>query len=250
MTRMGNLMEKILARDNLRLAYAKAVRGKRGKTDARAFGAALEDNLQQMSNQVRDGTFPLGVCHQFTIYDPKQRLITAPCFRERVLHHAIMNVCEPVFERWLIHDTYACRAGKGRVAALQRAQHFARRNPFFLNMDIRKYFDSIPHQRLYEKLCRLFKDSALLELFRQILDSHSSSQRGLPIGSLTSQHFANFYLGHLDRFVKEHLRVRGYVRYMDDFVIWDHCAVAQICRQNGYKSARSKSKPIYVNNLI
>lgn len=221
MKRTGNLFERILERDNLRLAYWKALRGKRHRADARAFGERLEENLQRMAERVRDGTFSLGVYHQFTIYDPKQRRITAPCFRERVLHHAIVNLCEPVFERWLIYDSYACRRGKGRVAALERAQQFARGSTFFLKMDIRKYFDSICHDRLQEKLCRLFKDRDLLKLFERILQSYGTADRGLPIGSLTSQHFANFYLGHLDRFVKETLRAKAYVRYMDDFVIFD-----------------------------
>lgn len=116
---------------------------------------------------------------------------------------------------------YACRAGRGREAAVIRASRFAGSHPYFLKMDIRKYFDSVCHRSLLGRLERLFKDRWLLDLFRRIVAGfHGSRGRGLPIGSLTSQHFANFYLGAFDRFVKETLGVKAYVRYMDDMVIW------------------------------
>jgi retron-type reverse transcriptase len=208
-------------RDNLRLAVSKAVRGKRDRPEARAFLGDLDRNLADLAAALRAGTFPLGRYRQFLIFDPKERVISAPCFPERVLHHAVMNVCEPAFERWLIADTFACRVGKGRPAALDRARQFARRFPFFLKLDVRKYFDSVPHDRLRELLARRFKDPRLLELLGRIIGSFRGGLgRGLPIGSLTSQHLANFYLGWFDRFVKEGLRLRGYVRYMDDMALW------------------------------
>jgi hypothetical protein len=221
MKRAGNLFERIVDRDNLRLAFSKAVRGKRDRRDARNFAEDLEANLQAMRQGLLRGNVPVGRFHQFVIHDPKERVITAPCFEERVLHHAIMTVCEPVFERWLIADTYACRVGKGRLAALERARAFARRFTVFLKLDIRKYFDSISHDELLRRLARLFKDRRLLDLLERIIRSFRGSiGRGLPIGSLTSQHLANFYLGWFDRFVKEHLQVKGYVRYMDDMALW------------------------------
>jgi len=121
----------------------------------------------------------------------------------------------------LIDDTFACRVGKGREAAIGRAPQFTRSAEWFLKLDVRKYFDSVPHARLTAYLERRFKDRRLLELLRRIIAAYRNELGiGLPIGSLTSQHFANFYLGWLDRFVKETLRVRGYVRYMDDMVLW------------------------------
>ena len=222
MRRAGGLWGRILDLENLHLAFAKAARGKRARFDAQEFAVGREENLQRLADEMAAGTVAVGVASQFTIYDPKQRLITAPCFRERVLHHALMNVCEPVFERTLIGDTFACRRGKGRIAALLRARQFAARYACFLKMDVRKYFDSVSHEVLMGKLARLFKDVSLLELFRRIIESYASAPgRGLPIGSLTSQHFANFYLGALDRFVKQELAVGGYARYMDDFALWD-----------------------------
>jgi len=221
MKRAGNLFERVLDRDNFRSAVGKAMRGKRDRPEVVAFQRDLDHQLAVMAEQVRAGTFPLGRFRQFIRFDPKERVITAPCFPERVLHHAVTNVCEPVFEKWLIDDTFACRAGKGRMAALVRAQQFARRFPFFLKLDIRKYFDSVPHERLLELLARRFKDRPLLDLFGRIVRAFRGGMgRGLPIGSLTSQHLANFYLDRFDRFAKETLRVRGYVRYMDDMALW------------------------------
>lgn len=217
------LFERIAERDNLRLALWKALKGKRASAEARAFQGEAEANLQALRAGLLSRTLTVGRSTQFTIFDPKERRITAPCFAERVLHHGIMNVCEPVFDRWLIADTYACRAGKGRIAAVLRARQFARRHRSFLKLDIRKYFDSVPHARLLELLERRFKERALLDLFARIVGAHCVTPgRGLPIGSLTSQHLANFYLGWLDRFAKECLRLPGYVRYMDDIAGWSN----------------------------
>jgi RNA-directed DNA polymerase len=221
MRRAGNLFDAVSDRENLRLAFSRAIRGKRDRPDVREFGSDLEGSLASLAADIVAGRLTLGQSSQFTIYDPKERIITAPAFRERVLHHAILNVCEPAFEQFLIDDTFACRAGRGRIAALQRAQTFCRRYPHAVKIDMRHYFDSIPHAGLLSRLQRRFKDRRLLELFELIIHSHSSGVgRGLPIGSLTSQHFANFYLGWFDRFVKESLRLRGYLRYMDDCVLW------------------------------
>ena len=187
MKRAGNLFERIAERDNLRSAVHKALRGKRDRPEAIEFRAALDRRLTDMAEQLRAGTYPVGVYRQFVIHDPKERIITAPCFAERVVHHAIMNVCEPEFDRWLIGDTFACRTGKGRMAALLRARHFAGRQAFFLRLDIRKYFDSIPHDELLARLERRFKDGRLLALFaRSVRSFRSELGHGVPIGSLTS----------------------------------------------------------------
>lgn len=126
MRRAANLFDRICEPENLRLAFNKAARGRRGQAVVRQFAAGLDDRISEMAKAIYDGTFPVGRFHQFLIRDPKERVITAPCFDERVLHHAIMNLCEPVLDRWLIDDTFACRSGKGREAAVHRAQHFSR----------------------------------------------------------------------------------------------------------------------------
>lgn len=220
MRRTGRLFEQIADPANLRIAAHKALIGKRAKCDARGFIADLDANLFALRQELLQGAVRVGEYHQFTIFDPKKRLITAPAFRERVLHHAIMNVCEPEFERKLIDDTYACRKGRGRNKCLERASNLARMSGFFLKMDIRRYFDSIRHDILKRQLARAFKDPRLLALLERIIDAFSASPgAGVPIGALTSQHFANYYLGPFDRYIKEKMRIRGYVRYMDDCVI-------------------------------
>jgi RNA-directed DNA polymerase len=221
MRRAKRLFDQIPERDNLLLAVQKALRGKRSKGDARAFVARLDENLNALAEQLRSGQVQVGRATQFTIYDPKERLITAPCFAERVLHHAVMNVCEPEFEKRLIFHSYACRKGKGQFAALAAARRFAAGHGWFLKMDVRKYFDSIPKALLLERLGRVFAEKRLLDLFESILLAYRPGEAcGLPIGSLISQHCANLYLDAVDRHVTERLGCGAYVRYMDDFVVW------------------------------
>lgn len=222
MKRSKARLEAIYSFDNLALAFRRARRGHRSQPAVVRFTANLDANLHRMSDQLRRDTLPVGRFSQFVVRDPKVRVITAPCLEERILHHAILNVCEPDFERWLIHDSYACRKGKGRIAALLRAREYAGGFGWYLKMDVRKYFDSVPHETLLRLLARRFRDDRLLALFGRIVRGFRGNLGvGLPIGALTSQHFANFYLGHFDRFAKETLRAKGYVRYMDDVAIWD-----------------------------
>lgn len=219
MKRIGYLFDQIVDPDNLRLAFLKASRGKRFRDDQWLFQRHLDAEIRRLHDGLLSGEYPIGNFKRFTIYDPKEREICAVPFGERVLQHALMNVCEPYFDKWLVYDSYACRKGKGQVAAVKRARLFAHRYEWFMKCDFRKYFDSIPHDRLKEALERRFKDPFLLGWFDRIVDSYEkTSGKGLPIGSLTSQHFANFYLDPLDRFSAA--APTSYVRYMDDFVFW------------------------------
>lgn len=221
MRRVGNLWQGIVERGNLLRAFHQAAKGKRHKQEVREFALHLDANLDRMREQLLDRTFETGQFHVFRIRDPKERTIHAARFPERVFHHALMNFCEPALERQAIHHSYACRKGKGRLAAIAAARKAARRSEFYLKLDIRKYFDSIPHDRLLGRLKRHFKDPDVLYWFEKILHGHRAEVgRGLPIGNLTSQHFANFYLNTLDRFCERHPAVSAYCRYMDDFVCW------------------------------
>lgn len=221
MKRAGHLMESIADLDNLYLAYYKASRGKRGKSEVLAFSTHLDDNMQMLRRQLLSGTVPIGRYRYYSIYDPKKRLICAASFPERVMHHAIMNVCHPFFERNLIGDTYATRIGKGTYEAIGKAMKAMSRHAYVAKLDVRKYFDSVSHEALKAKLRRLFKDTALLNLFDSIIDSYSTTKgKGLPIGNLTSQYFANFYLSEMDHYAKETLKIPVYLRYMDDILVF------------------------------
>lgn len=222
MKRYGYLMDRIVDRSNLQLAFHKASRGLRQRETVRRFRSQLDMELSALSTGARSGDLPLGQFTRFVVRDPKVRVIHAAPFQERVLHHAIMNVCGPLLERGAIDQSFACRKGRGNRAALVCARAYARQFRWYLKLDIRKYFDSICQERLKTRYSRLFKDPELLRLLDRIIDSyHSRPGQGLPIGTLTSQYLANYYLDPLDRFVKEFLRCEGYVRFMDDFVLWN-----------------------------
>ena len=221
MKRIGGLYDAIHGWNNLREAYRRARRGARRGRAVAVFEADLDVHLRSLRDELAGGGVRLQGYTRFLIHDPKERTITAPAFRDRVLHHALILVCEPHFESWLVHDTYACRRGKGRLAALERATGHARRHGWFAKLDVRKNFESIPHANLLAELERRFKDRRLLDLFERLVRSHEASPgRGLPIGSLVSQHLANLYLDPVDRLAKETLRLPGYVRYMDDMALW------------------------------
>jgi RNA-directed DNA polymerase len=234
MKRAGYLIEPIADIDNLRLAFYKAQRGKSGRPSVVAYRRALDANLLRLREQILSGRVSVGDYTYFRIFDPKERLICSAAFGERVLHHALMNVCHPYFERVQLFDSYASRIDKGTYAALDRAAVFTQRYDWFLKLDVRKYFDSLDHAVVKQQLLRLFKDRQLLGIFDQIIDSYASGpQRGMPIGNLTSQYIANQYLSPADHHAKEVLKAPAYVRYMDDMVIWHHnkAALLEFSRQ-------------------
>jgi len=221
MKRAGHLIEKIADFENLQLAYYKAQKGKADKKEVIEYGKRLQVNLRHLQEQISAGEVETGNYRYFTIYDPKKRLICAAPFGQRVLHHALMNVCHPFFEKVQIFDSYASRLEKGTYAALERAKQFNQSYQWFLKLDYRKYFDSLYHPALKEQLRARFKDSRLLCIFDRIIDSYTTDEnRGVPIGNLTSQYFANHYLAGADHFVKEVLQIKAFVRYMDDSVLW------------------------------
>lgn len=221
MKRAENLVGRVADPDNLRLAVWKAAKGKRYSREVRRFAETLNANLLRLREQIQSGEVAVGNYRYFKVYEPKERNICAPAFDEQVLHHALMNVCHPLFEQKQIFDSYASRKNKGTYAALDRAKSNTRRYCWYLKLDVRKFFESIHHEVLCQQLAAMFKDEHLRYLFDQIIAAYQAQpMRGLPIGNLTSQYFANHYLTGLDHFIKEKLRVRAYVRYMDDMVLW------------------------------
>ena len=219
MHRASGLFAQLGSPDNLRLAFCRASRGKSGKAEVIAFRADIEAHLKAMARELETGSLQLGGYRHFTIFEPKERIISALSFRDRVLQHAIINVCERYFEQFQIYDSYACRKGKGVDKCLARAQQYCRLYPWFLKLDVHKYFDTICHSVLLTLLEKRFKDKRLLSLFADIVLSYEVTPgRGIPIGNLTSQYFANHYLAWLDHELKDRWLVPGYVRYMDDML--------------------------------
>ncbi len=223
MKRHGHLFEKIATFENLYAAAQNAMRGKRSKKSASSFYFHLENEIVVLRAQLTSGEYRPAPYVQFEIREPKVRRICSSEFRDRVVHHAICNVIEPIFERRAVFDSHACRKGKGSHLAGRRCQEFSRNFEFYLKCDIRKFFESVDHDVLKRLFRRVFKDVRLLSLLDIIVDHHvpgNEPGKGIPIGNLTSQHFANFYLEFLDHYLKERLRVQGYVRYMDDFILF------------------------------
>lgn len=226
MRRVGNLWDRIVSFPNLMAAARRAARGKRTTRGAARFLDRLESEVLRLERELNDGTWRPGVAHSFEIHDPKTRTITAAPFRDRVVHHALMDVLGPVFEKRMLDSSFACRVGRGTHAALRTARQLVRSYDWFLKLDIKKCFPSIRHDVVVESVARCVKDRRVLTLCRTILEGTCADAWadvrgvGIPIGNLTSQWFANVVLDRLDHHVKEVMRVPGYLRYMDDFALF------------------------------
>lgn len=245
---------------NLLLAYRRASKGKRGQPNVAAFEHRLEDNLLRLQDELAGQRYRPGPYTSFYIHEPKRRLISAAPFRDRVVHHALCNVIEPIFERSFVADSYANRVGKGTHKALAAAQRFAQKHRYVLQLDVVQFFPSIDHDILRAILVKKLDDPAVLTLIDQILASGvgvlsesydmiyfpgddlfaAQRPRGLPIGNLTSQFWANCYLSPFDHFVKRELRCPAYVRYVDDLLLfgddkgqlaeWRDASIARLAR--------------------
>jgi retron-type reverse transcriptase len=258
MKRYGGLYERITSFENLYLAARSARLGKRHKQSCAAFEMNIEEGLTALREELLQKTYCPGAYREFTIYERKPRRISAAPYRDRVVHHALCRVIEPIFERSFIHDSYACRPGKGTHSAVDRFTTFARRHRYVLKTDIRKYFPSIDHEILFARIARKIKCPDTLWLIRLIIDTSNQQEenvqyyqgdnlltplerrRGIPIGNLTSQFFANIYLDGLDHYVKEDLQCRSYIRYVDDITVFgdDKQKLWKISRaMDGYISA-------------
>jgi retron-type reverse transcriptase len=237
-----NLHEQVCAWDNIRLAYQNASRGKRGRNSTASFESLLADNLLELQQELVEKTYQPGKYKSFYIHEPKKRLISAAPFRDRVVHHALCNITVPYFERLFIPDSYANRKGKGTHHALDRCTQFSRRFKYVLPCDVKQFFPSIDHSLLFEILSKMLPDQSMMWLVGRILESGRgvlseeyemnffpgddlfcvNRPRGLPIGNLTSQWWANCYLNPFDQFVKRELGCRAYLRYVDDFLLFSN----------------------------
>lgn len=240
MKRHKNLYHQIYDWGNIYEAYRNARRGKRGRPAAATFELYEEEYLLQIRDALRDQTWQAGSYYSFYIHEPKRRLISAAPFQDRVVHHALCNVIEPLFERRFIYDSYANRVGRGTHRANDRAQAFARKNKYVLQVDVKQFFPSIDHQIMKQVLVKVIGDPDMLDLCDTIINSGvgvlkeaydmvwfdgddllaAERPRGLPIGNLTSQFWANCYMNVIDQFVKRELKCRAYVRYVDDLLLF------------------------------
>jgi retron-type reverse transcriptase len=225
-----NLFGQVTKFENLFNAYRDARKGKRYDSEILSFEFNAEENLLKLKRELEGWTYCHGGYREFIVNDSKKRRIKAAPFRDRVVHHALCNIIEPVFEPTFIYDSYACRKEKGTQRALRRLKMFLRSMAamqggnkipeiYCLQCDISKYFDSINHDILFEMIKGRIGDKKILWLVKEILNSNNhETGKGIPIGNLTSQLFANVYLNELDQFIKRSLKRRYYIRYMDDFL--------------------------------
>ena len=237
-----HLYPQLCSFDNLLIAYYKARKGKRGKTHVAGFERNFEERLFLLQNELLAKIYTPGAYASFYVHEPKKRLISAAPFRDRVVHHALCNVITPIWEPRFIETSYANRVGKGTHRALAKTTEYARKYRWFLQCDVKQFFPSIDYAILRAELARLIADQDVLWLCDQILKSGvgvlseqydmvyfsgdeifaASRPRGLPIGNLTSQFLANVYLNALDHFVKRELNCEAYIRYVDDFILFDN----------------------------
>jgi len=244
MIKISDIYPKIISKENLYRAAYMAAKARRYTDTVAGFNFYLEEEIEKIHGELREKTYNHGEYRVFTVYDPKERKIAAAPFKDRVVHHAVHDVIEPLIDKEFIYHSYACRKNKGTHKAIDWAQKFLRLNAFCLHGDIKKYFQSIDHRILKEIIGRNIVDEDLLWLLDEVIDSAPSviaseakqslkagllrrcarndNKAGLPIGNLTSQFFANLYLNELDYFVKFDLGAKFYIRYMDDFLIFEN----------------------------
>lgn len=238
MKRSNNLWPSITDFSNLLDAAHKAQCGKRFRPNVLSFNYDLEAHLIKLQHQLNTRTYRPGPYTTFEIKSPKSRMISAAPYRDRVVHHAVCTIITPIFDRIFIHDSYANRVGYGSHRALRRFTRFTRSSRYVLQCDIRKYFPSIDHEILKSLLRRKIKCTETLWLLDLIIDNSNpqeprnlhfpgddlltplSRKRGLPIGNLTSQFFANIYLNGFDHYCKRQLHTQKYLRYADDFAFF------------------------------
>lgn len=219
--RFGNLYEQICNIDALYAAYLQARKGKRATLSVSKFDVNVGAEIVKLLQELNSGTYKPKPYRHFWVYEPKPRIISAPAFRDVVVQHAIYKLVYPLFDQSFIFDSYGCRVGKGTHRAADRAQQYLRQcapEDYLLQLDIRKFYYSIDHNILMQQLRGKIKDERMLSLLQLFIKDES--EMGVPIGNLLSQMFALIYLNPLDHYVKRELKVRRYVRYVDDFVLF------------------------------
>lgn len=233
----NNLYKKLCSFENLFLAFRKARKGKSKKDYVIKFESDLKNNLKHLQDDLINKTYSPHSLKKFIIRDPKTRTIHSSIFRDRIVHHAIINILDPIYEKIFIYDSFASRKNKGSHEAVNRFECFMRKvssngrliknsfnnnsiKGYVLKADFRHYFDSVNQEILINILRKKIDDEDLIWLIREVLGNFEISEKtGMPLGNYTSQFFANVYLNELDYYVKHVLKAKYYIRYVDDFVI-------------------------------
>ena len=219
----------LITLENLFLAWQEFKKGKTKRKDVLEFEFNLEDNIFQLYQELRNKTYKHSKYTSFYIQDPKLRHIHKATIHDRIIHHLISKYLNQIYDKTFIFDSYSCRLNKGTHKAVNRLKKFSLKqsknnkiNFYCLKCDIKKFFDSIDHKILIGILKQKIKDKDISWLITEIINSFQKDRnKGIPLGNLTSQHFANIYLNELDQFIKHKLRAGYYIRYTDDFVILD-----------------------------
>ena len=228
MKTVKGLHEKMYTFDNANISFHKAAENKRFHEEVLAFSMSKEDELLRACEEVETLTYSQGPYTVFKVWEPKERIIMALPFFDRVIQHMIVNIIEPIFEKRFIFHSYACRKGKGAHEAsdtlskwLYELEVVQGKKIYAIKGDIHHYFQSVAHDVLKKEIRRYISDKALLKILDRIIDHNGIFPPGvgIPVGNLTSQLFANVYLNKLDQYVKHVLKMKYYVRYMDDFII-------------------------------
>ncbi len=234
----NNLYEKVCSLKNLHLAFIKARKGKSKKKYVIDFQEDLMNNLNKLREELINKTYTPNKLKRFIIKDPKTRTIHASIFRDRIVHHAIINILEPIYQPIFIYDSFASQKDKGSHLAVNRFESFVKKvsnngrliknslnnnqiRGYVLKADFRHYFDTVNHEVLIKILEKKIDDKDLIWLIRVILENFDDKEKGIgmPLGNYTSQFFANVYLNELDYYIKHILKLKYYIRYVDDFVI-------------------------------
>lgn len=247
--KINNVFKYITSSANLYLAAHKTLlKGLRFKPNGAAWKWQMEYHLVKLQHELKSGTYVHSKYQSFTIYDPKERNILAAQIKDRVVHHALNNIIEPIVDRKFIYHSYACRTGKGQHQAMREAKAMLQANTYFMHLDVKKFFYNIHRSTLLGIISKTVHDEATLGLVEEIINSstrhafytpprpvdlfnqptsdeynysgYPNATRGIPIGNLCSQVFANWYMNELDQFVKHQLKIKYYIRYMDDFVFF------------------------------
>ncbi len=221
-----HIFKEIISLENLFLAWKEFKRGKTSKIDVQDFSLFLEDNIFNLYYQLANKSYQHSDYTSFYIKDPKLRHIHKACVRDRVLHHAVFRILYPIFDNSFIFDSYSCRIKKGTHKAVNRLQAFSRKlsknntkTCYILKLDVRRFFYSVDHNILIFLIKKKISDKDAIWLIKRIIQSFP---KGIPLGNITSQLFANIYLNELDYFIKHNLRIKYYIRYCDDFIIIDN----------------------------